>query len=130
MPKMSEYVKTFKVKDRDKDKKNNLMSFRINDDKLLEKYQAIQTKIENLKYIQLNALPEYDDRYIKTKEIMQSDKLYTNFHGLHVPEKKNNVNILQSSLLIFTFLRKQILSASIVTELSLQSCKKANGRLS
>ena len=31
MPKMSGYVKTFKVKDGDKDKNNNLVSFRIDD---------------------------------------------------------------------------------------------------
>ena len=49
MPKMSGYVKTFKVKDGDKDKNNKLMSFRIADEKLLEKYKAIWTKIENLK---------------------------------------------------------------------------------
>ena len=34
MPKMSGYVKTFKVKDGDKDKNNKLMSFRIDDEKL------------------------------------------------------------------------------------------------
>ena len=38
MPKMSGYVKTFKVKDGDKDKNNKLMSFRIDDEKLLENY--------------------------------------------------------------------------------------------
>ena len=32
---MRRYVKTFKVKDRDKDKNNKLMSFPIDDDKLL-----------------------------------------------------------------------------------------------
>ena len=37
MPKMKGDVKTFKVKDGDKDK-NKLMSFRIDDEKLLEKY--------------------------------------------------------------------------------------------
>ena len=31
---MSGYVKTFKVKDRDKDKNNKSMSFRIGDEKL------------------------------------------------------------------------------------------------
>ena len=41
------------------------MSFCIDDKKLLEKYKAIQTKIEDLKYIELNILPAYDDRYIK-----------------------------------------------------------------
>ena len=34
MPKMSGYVKTFKVKDGDKDKNNKLMSFHIDDEKL------------------------------------------------------------------------------------------------
>ena len=43
------------------------MSFRIDDEKLLEKYKALWTKIEGLKNIKLNALPVYDDKYIKTK---------------------------------------------------------------
>ena len=62
------------------------MSFRINDEKLLEKYKAIWTKTEDLKYIELNALPVYDDRYIKTKIKTYGDKVYTNFCGLNVPE--------------------------------------------
>ena len=37
MPKMSGYVKIFKVED----KNSKLMSFRIDDEKLLEKYKAI-----------------------------------------------------------------------------------------
>ena len=41
MPKTSRYAKTFKVKEEDKDKNNKLMSFRIDDEKLLEKYEAI-----------------------------------------------------------------------------------------
>ena len=61
IPKMSGYVKTFKVKDGDKDKNNKLMSFRIDDEKLLEKCKAIWTKIEDLKSIELNILPLYDD---------------------------------------------------------------------
>ena len=64
MPKISGYVKTFKVKEGDKDKNNKLMSFCINDQKLLEKYKAIWTEIKNLRNIELNALPVYDDRYI------------------------------------------------------------------
>ena len=39
------YVQTFKVED----KINKLMSLRIDDEKLLEKYKAIWTKIEDLK---------------------------------------------------------------------------------
>ena len=68
IPKMSGYVKALKVKDRDKVKNNKLISFRINDDKLLEKYKTIWTKIEDLKNIELNVLPVYDDRYLKTKK--------------------------------------------------------------
>ena len=63
MPKMGEYVKTFKVKEEG----NKLMRFRIGDEKLLEKFKAIWNKIDDLKNIKLNTLPVYDDRYIKTK---------------------------------------------------------------
>ena len=44
------------------------MSFNIDDKELLEKYKAIWTKIEDFKNIELNALPVYDNRYIKTNE--------------------------------------------------------------
>ena len=54
---MSGYVKKFKVKDGDKDRNNELMSFHIDDEKLLEKCKAIWTKIKNFKNIELNALP-------------------------------------------------------------------------
>ena len=51
MPKMSGYVKIFKIKEGDKDKNNKLMFFIIDHEKLLEKYKAIWTKIEDLKKI-------------------------------------------------------------------------------
>ena len=79
MPEMNGYVKTIKVKDGDKDKNNTLISFRIDDEKLLEKYEAIWTKIEDLKNIKLDALPVYDDRYIKTKIRTFGNNVYTNF---------------------------------------------------
>ena len=53
--------KILKVKDGDKDKNNKFMPFHIDDAKLLEKYKAIWTKIENLKNIKLSAFPVYDD---------------------------------------------------------------------
>ena len=62
LPKISGYVKAFKVKDGNKD--NKLMPFPIYDEKLLERYKAIWTKIEELKNINLNALPVYDNRYM------------------------------------------------------------------
>ena len=51
MPKKSGYIKIFTDKDEDKGKNNKLMSFRIDDQKLLEKYKAIWTKIEDLNNI-------------------------------------------------------------------------------
>ena len=82
MPKMSGYIKTFKVKEGN----NKLMSFRIDDEKLLVKYKAIWTKIKDLKNIKLNALQIYDDRYMKTKIRAFGVKVYNNFRGLNVPE--------------------------------------------
>ena len=49
------------------DKINKLISFCRNDENLLQKHKGIQTNIEHLKNIKLNALPVYDDRYRKTK---------------------------------------------------------------
>ena len=43
------------------------MSFRVQDQKLLEKYKAIWTKIEDFKNIQIDIMIVYNDRYIKTK---------------------------------------------------------------
>ena len=51
----------------------------------MEKYIAIWTKIEDLKNIELNVLPVYDDRYIKTKIRTYGVKVYTDFHDLNVP---------------------------------------------
>ena len=63
---MSKYVKNFIDKGGDKNKNNKLMSLCIDDDKLLEKYETIWVKIEDFKNIELDTLPIYDDRYIKT----------------------------------------------------------------
>ena len=41
MPQMSGYVKTSKVKYGDKDKYSKLISFGVDDEKLLDKYKAI-----------------------------------------------------------------------------------------
>ena len=86
LPKMSGYVKRFKDKGGDKNKCNKLISLHKDDEKLLEKYKTIWTKAEYLKNIELNALPVYDDRYIKTKIRTYGDKIYTNFHGLSALE--------------------------------------------
>ena len=82
MAKMSGYAKRFKLKEGD----NKLISSRIDDEKQLEKCKAIWTKIEDLKNIELNALPIYDDRNIKTKIRTYGYKVYSNFRCLNVSE--------------------------------------------
>ena len=81
MSKMSWHVTTFKG-----DKNSKLMSFRIENENILGKYKAIWSKIENLKNIELIAMPVYDDKYIKTKIRTYVGKVYTNFRGLSSPE--------------------------------------------
>ena len=66
LPKMSGYVETFKSKD----KNNKLMSFHIKDNNFLEKYKAIWIKVNYWKNVALNALPVYDDKYIKNNNIL------------------------------------------------------------
>ena len=61
LPKISSHDKIFKDKGGYKKRKNKLMSIHINNNKLLEKYKTIWTKIEDLKNIELNALSVYDD---------------------------------------------------------------------
>ena len=51
MSKISGYVKTFKVKEGDKGKKNQLISSCIDVKKLSESYKPIWTKIEDLENI-------------------------------------------------------------------------------
>ena len=43
------------------------MSFRIDDEKLLEKYKTILTNVEDLKSSEMDVLPLRDVRYAKSK---------------------------------------------------------------
>ena len=79
---MSGYVKAIKAKEEVKDKNNELMSSRIDDERLLEKYKAIGTKIEDLKNIWLND----NDRYNKNKIRTYDNRVYTNICVLNIPE--------------------------------------------
>ena len=79
-------LRHLKLKMEIKIKNNQLMSFHIYDENVLERYKAIWNKIEDLKSIKLNALQVYDNRYIKTKIRTYGDKDYINFRGLNVPE--------------------------------------------
>ena len=56
IPKMSWYIKAFKIED----ESSKLISFQIDDEKLFEKYKANWSKIEDLENIELIAWPIYD----------------------------------------------------------------------
>ena len=85
------------------------MSFRIDDEQLLEKYKVIWTKIEDLVNTELNSLPIYYDRYRNTKIRTYTGKAYGYFHGLNVPEDDIKCEYFT---VILTCIRKQILPAS------------------
>ena len=51
------------------------MSFRIDNEKLLEKCRAIWTNIEDLKTIELNILPVCDNKHIKSKIKTYDDRM-------------------------------------------------------
>ena len=98
----------------DKGKSNKLMSFRIDDEKLLEKYKAIWTKIQDLKNIELNAFPVYDYRYIKTKIRTYGDKVYTNFRGLNLPEDDTEFESFTIISIDFLFVYKKNITCKYI----------------
>ena len=86
------------------------MSLHIDAEKLLEKYKAIWTKIEDLKIIELNALPVYDDRYIQTKIKTYGNNVYINFRGLNLPEDDIEYESFTVILLILYLYIKTIIT--------------------
>ena len=86
LPKLSEYIKTFKDKGGEKKKNNKLLSLSTDNDKLLEKYKNIWTKIEDLINIEVEVLPVYDNNYVKTDIRTYGNKVHNNFQGLTIPE--------------------------------------------
>ena len=68
---------------------NKTMLFKVNDNKLLKKYNKIWEKISNLMNIEFDSEPAYDDndKYIKTKLKMHEDRVNTNFQGKKVPKE-------------------------------------------
>ena len=71
LPKLSDYVRLFK------DKNNILMSFGLNDDKLLGNYETIWSNIEDLHNFKSNTLLVFNDRYIKTQLRSSDYEFYT-----------------------------------------------------
>ena len=66
---------------------NTTMSFKINDSKLLKKYNQIWKRVEQLLKVEFDSKPFYgdDDKYIKTKIKIYGGSIITNFHNKKMP---------------------------------------------
>ena len=65
---------------------NKTITFKVSDNKLLNKYKKIWEKVNNLLNIEFDSEPVYGDvdKYIKTEVKMYRDKVNTNFQGKKV----------------------------------------------
>ena len=57
-------------------------------------------RLKTSKNIELNALPVYDERYIKNKIRAYGNNVYTNFRKLNVPEDDMECEFLQFFLVV------------------------------
>ena len=69
---------------------NKTMSFKVNDNKLLKRYDKIWERVSNLLNIKFGSEPVYgdNDKYIKTKIKLYGDKINTNFQGKKNTKRK------------------------------------------
>ena len=97
LPQMIRYVKHFDS--------NKTTFFKVNDNKLLKKYNKIWETISNLLNIEFNSVPVYDDvdKYIKTKVKVYGDKGNTNFKGKKVPKESASYKCLSLIMLMFSW---------------------------
>ena len=73
---------------------NKTMSFKVNDNKFLKKYNKIWEKISNILNIEFDSQPVHGDgdKNIKTKIKIYGDRLNTNFQDKKVPKKMLHIN--------------------------------------
>ena len=99
LPQMISYVEHF-------NSSNETVSFKINDNKLLKKYNKIWEKISNLLNIKFDSQSVYGDgeKYIKTKIKMYEDRVNKNFQGKKVPKEHASYKCL-SLIMLDSFIR-------------------------
>ena len=87
-PQMVGYIKNFDGK--------KIMSFRVNDKKMLKKYNKIWDTIADLLDVQFDSYPVYGDneKYIKTKIRMYEDRVITNFQGKKKTKENASYNCI------------------------------------
>ena len=98
---------------------NKVMSFKVTDKKLLNKYNKIWEKVEELLNVKFESKPIYgeDDKCIKAKIKSYQDKVNTNFQGKKTPKE----NSLYKCLSIIT-LESIIPERSYFALLEIGSC--------
>ena len=82
LPQMTLYLKKFN--------ENVTMSFRVNNNQPLEKYNKIWKKVEKLMKTDFENKPVYgdDNKYIKTKIKIYVGSMVANFHNKKIPKEK------------------------------------------
>ena len=72
------------------------MSFKVTDKKLLNKYNKIWEKVEELLNVKFESKLIYgeDDKYIKAKIKSYQDKVITNFQGKKTPKENSSYKCL------------------------------------
>ena len=122
LPQMIGYVKNFDS--------NKTMSLKVEDNKLLKKYDKIWEIISDLLNIEFDSEPVYgdNDKYIKTKIKMFEDKVNTNFQGKDVPKEDAPYKCL-SLIVLESVIR---VSKKYYSQTFLEECKyvikKQNGK--
>ena len=80
---------------------NKAVSFKVDDNKLLKKYNKIREKISNLMNIESDSELVYgdNDKYIRTKIKMYEDRVNTNIQGKKVPKENASYKCLSLIML-------------------------------
>ena len=75
---------------------SKVMSFKVTDKKLLNKYNKIWENVEELLNVKFESKPIYgeDDKYIKAKIKSYKDKVNTNFQGKKTPKENSSYKCL------------------------------------
>ena len=83
LPQMTGYIKYF-------ENGGKSMSFIINDDDVLDKYNEIWDKIKETLNTKFHSMPVYDEKYIKAKVREFSGVIKTNFLADEVPKENEH----------------------------------------
>ena len=93
LPQMIGYVKCFES--------NKTMSFKINDNKLLKKYNQTRKKVKNLWNIKFDSEPVYGNngKYINTKIKIYAGNVNTNVQGKKIPKENASYRCFSLAML-------------------------------